>query len=41
MTCPSAARLGYPIGRLLQKRFARDSKRAMTAAVGSAKPHNG
>ncbi len=28
------ARLGYPVGRALQKRFARDSKRAMAQAVG-------
>ncbi len=28
------ARLGYPVGRALQKRFARDSKLAMTRAVG-------
>ena len=27
------ARLGYPFGRMLQKRFARDSKQAMTRAV--------
>ncbi len=28
------ARLGYPVGRALQKRFARDSKLAMAQAVG-------
>lgn len=28
------ARLGYPLGRALQKRFARDSKHAMVRAVG-------
>lgn len=28
------ARLGYPLGRRLQRRFARDSKQAMLAAVG-------
>lgn len=28
------ARLGYPFGRTLQRRFARDSKRAMVRAVG-------
>lgn len=27
------ARLGYPLGRMLQRRFARDSKRAMVDAV--------
>lgn len=29
-------RLGYPVARRLQKRFARDSKAAMTRAVGSS-----
>jgi uncharacterized protein (UPF0548 family) len=30
------ARLGYPVVRRLQRRFGRDSKRAMAAAVGGA-----
>ena len=30
------ARLGYPVGRALQKRFARDSKRAMARAIARA-----
>jgi uncharacterized protein (UPF0548 family) len=30
------ARLGYPLSRMLQKRFARDSKEAMRRAVSAA-----
>lgn len=30
------ARAGYPLSRVLQKRFARDSKAAMVEAVGAA-----
>jgi uncharacterized protein (UPF0548 family) len=31
---PLIAKLGYPLSRMLQKRFARDSKAAMVKAVG-------
>ncbi len=34
------AKLGYPVSRLFQKRFARDSKRAMLNAVGNTNPHS-